>query len=355
MLTVWSVLSGCGVTYSPSAGEPITADAGSDDRVAVIPPDDAGAVTVDASVFTADVVAPDVVDAPVTVPLGEPPYPIVLVHGFAGFRAVGPLDYFYHVGSDLRARGEDVTVPELTPFAAPPQRAAQLATVVDGVLRRTGRGRVILVAHSQGGLDSRYLISTMHYGDRVAALVTVATPHRGTAVADAFNGLLPGATDALLNVVANGIGAIYNGAPSGGDLRRALSAMTTPAMVTFNAQNPDDPRVRYWSYAGRSNGRDGVRQCADGVVADDPVQRDGPTLFLTGTAALIEQRDPVMHVNDGMVEVASARWGRFMGCVPADHFDEVGQIAHVGAVADSGFDHILFYRDVVRRLRAEGL
>jgi hypothetical protein len=28
------------------------------------------------------------------------------------------------------------------------------------------------------------------------------------------------------------------------------------------------------------------------------------------------------------VTVQSARWGTFIGCVPADHFDEVGQIAH---------------------------
>jgi triacylglycerol lipase len=54
-----------------------------------------------------------------------------------------------------------------------------------------------------------------------------------------------------------------------------------------------------------------------------------------------------------MVSVQSARWGEFQGCVPADHFDEVGQIARTGAIA-SGFDHIAFYRRIVSDARAAG-
>jgi hypothetical protein len=37
------------------------------------------------------------------------------------------------------------------------------------------------------------------------------------------------------------------------------------------------------------------------------------------------------------------RWGTFMGCIPADHFDEVGQIADLGPALVSGFDHRAFY------------
>jgi triacylglycerol lipase len=56
-----------------------------------------------------------------------------------------------------------------------------------------------------------------------------------------------------------------------------------------------------------------------------------------------------------MVTVRSAKWGRFMGCVPADHFDEVGQIAQTMPVRESGFDHLAFYRSIVATLERDGL
>ncbi len=42
-----------------------------------------------------------------------------------------------------------------------------------------------IIAHSMGGLDARYLISRLQpKGVDVRSLVTVATPHRGSALAD---------------------------------------------------------------------------------------------------------------------------------------------------------------------------
>ena len=44
--------------------------------------------------------------------------------------------------------------------------------------------RVLIVAHSMGGLDARYMISRMGMEDHVAALLTITTPHRGSPYAD---------------------------------------------------------------------------------------------------------------------------------------------------------------------------
>jgi hypothetical protein len=44
-----------------------------------------------------------------------------------------------------------------------------------------------------------------------------------------------------------------------------------------------------------------------------------------------------------------------MGCVPADHLDEVGQLAESGADLLTGFDHLAFFREVVGNLRHRGL
>jgi triacylglycerol lipase len=332
-----------------------------------LPPDDAGLTLVDlsappdlaeADVPPADVARPAPVDAvalPEAGTVERGPFPIVLVHGFAGFQGIGALTYFYRVADDLRRRGEVVYTPELPPFAPPATRAPVLAATIRRAIAETGRTRVVLIAHSQGGLDARYLISTLAMGDRVAALVTVATPHRGTRLGDAFAGLIPGLNLGVLDAAATAIGAVYNGAPGRAEVRATLAALSERDAAAFNAGNPDDPRVRYYSVAGRSNRRDGHAVCGDAVVANAPTLLDAPFLPLAPLAAFLEGNDPTHLVNDGLVTVQSARWGNFIGCVPADHFDEVGQIAHQGPDRDSTFDHVVLYRDLVRRLRDDGL
>ncbi len=282
-----------------------------------------------------------------------PPYPIVLHHGFAGFRDIGPLNYYFNVARDLRARGETVFEAEVTPFDSPAARGAQLATFIDRVRNETNSEKVVLIAHSQGGLDSRYMISTLGYGDRVALLVTVATPHRGTSVADTTLGFIPGATEGFINAIASLFAWTYNEARMRMDLNAALVGLSEREATNFNNANRDDPRVRYWSWAGRTHLRTGVAVCGDARYANEPLRVDSTFLPLAPFAALIEGLDPINNVNDGMVSVRSARWGEFQGCVPADHFDEVGQIAHTGALA-SGFDHIAFYRRIVTDARAAG-
>jgi len=358
--TTWALLTaallGCGSNHSPSVGQPFGTDAGVLDGRVAIPEVDAGVPLADAPTPTVDAGPSPTFPADAgPIAAGTGPYPIVLVHGFAGFRDLGPINYFYNVAAALRAQGETVFEPVLAPFAAPSVRAPMLAQSLTGVLQRTGRGRVIVIAHSQAGLDARYLISTLGWGDRVAALVTVSTPHRGTRLADALLGRVPEASDGVLNAAASLLGFAYNEARSRADLRAALVALSEGDNAAFQQANPDDPRVRYFSYAGRSNNRDGRTACEGAALPDEPSLTDTPFFPLAPFTRLLERGDPARYVNDGLVTVESARWGRFMGCVPADHFDEVGQIAHRGAVPESGFDHVVFYREMVRRLRQEGL
>jgi pimeloyl-ACP methyl ester carboxylesterase len=55
---------------------------------------------------------------------------------------------------------------------------------VQGVLTATGASKVVLVAHSMGGLASRLLIEDYGMGPRIAKLVTIGTPHLGSETAD---------------------------------------------------------------------------------------------------------------------------------------------------------------------------
>ncbi|MBL8603848.1 MAG: triacylglycerol lipase [Myxococcales bacterium] len=350
------LLWGCGANHSPSVGRPF-GDASVDEGALrdVGEGDDRPEARDDVSwAVDAGDTGPATRDAGPAAP-GLSPYPFVLVHGFAGFREVGPINYFYNVADDLRRRGETVYEVSVAPFAPPAERAPMLATQLQSVLRQSGRGRLNLIAHSQGGLDCRYLISTLGWGDRVASLTTVSTPHRGTRLADALLGVVPGLTDGVINTVATVFGFAYTQIASRADLRGALVGLSERESAAFNAANPDDPRVLYFSYAGRSNRRDGAQVCQDALSPNEPTLTDAPFAPLGPLAAFLEQGDPARNANDGLVTVQSARWGTFVGCVAADHFDEVGQIAHRGANPESGFDHILMYRDIARRVRDRGL
>jgi triacylglycerol lipase len=55
-----------------------------------------------------------------------------------------------------------------------------------------------------------------------------------------------------------------------------------------------------------------------------------------------------------MATVASAKWGSFRGCFPADHLDEVGQVQNDSADRYTRFDHIVFYRNVASDLAKRG-
>ena len=118
--------------------------------------------------------------------------PIVLVHGLLGFDSlrVGPwlvAHYFQGIPEPLCAAGNRVLVASLSPTRCIADRAAQLKALLD---RESPREPVHLIAHSMGGLDSRYLISRLAMADRVLTLTTLGTPHRGSSFADWASGRL---------------------------------------------------------------------------------------------------------------------------------------------------------------------
>lgn len=260
-------------------------------------------------------------------------FPILLVHGWTGFSNIGPLDYFFGVPGTLRDRGYPVAVAVLDPYNSVEVRSAELARQIDEALLSFRSRKLNIIAHSQGGLDARRAVSTLGYGDRVAALVTVATPHRGTPMADVALGYVPGPAQEAMNFLLNLLGA------TGGhesDAEASFHSLSRRYVnEEFNPQNPDDPRVRYLSYAGKC--------CPLGIGCEDACDVE------------IAWAQPIIAGfsgdNDGMVPVESAPWGEFRGVLPADHFDEVGQVA---GITNPYFDQKDFYLGVARDLAAAG-
>ena len=241
-------------------------------------------------------------------------YPIVLAHGFFGWGDTGPADYFFKVKPMLEEAGFTVLEPNVTAVATIAQRGQELAAAIDAAF--PGQ-RVNIIAHSQGGLDARYIISTLGWGDRVVSLTTISCPHRGSGLADVIAGLVPNfgedIIDRILEIVGWDWDVVY-------DLSR------DNVVNNFNPANPDVPGVAYYSYYG--DGGAGVRD------------------VLTFTYNILMR---VEGCNDGIIGCESAIWGEFRGVLPADHWGEIGQL-----LGQTDFDWLAFYLDLATFLKDQG-
>jgi triacylglycerol esterase/lipase EstA (alpha/beta hydrolase family) len=259
-------------------------------------------------------------------------FPIVMVHGWTGFENIGPLTYFYNVREDLEALGYPVAVPVLDPYNSVDIRGEQLADFVDDSLTGLRARKVNLLGHSQGGIDSRYVAAEAGggFGGQIGALITLGTPHYGTPFTDIALGLIPGPTEQVLVWTLNFLGAAQS---QQSDVEASLYTLSETYMQgEFNSTYVDDPRVKYWSWMGHT--------CVAGIGCQDAVD---PLLLFS-----YELIKPMAGDNDGLVPEESAKWGEFLGLIPADHIDQIGQIAGLTGL---NYDHIEFFRDNARMLR----
>ncbi len=286
------------------------------------------------------------------------PFPIVLAHGFFGFESFAGVDfatYFYGVKDALADEGElQVFTPAVDPFNDSTTRGAQLLAHVEAILAETGAGKVVIIGHSQGGLDARVVAHDRP--DLVAAVLTVATPHDGSPIADVALGITESPSAGLIDGLVNLIGApLYDEVGNETSVTEALHQFSTPGITVFNDAYPDSPHVFYASITGRTDYHLGGQACA----ADSPIplitewklERD-PTepLFWVAEAIADDGNEP----NDGLVRARDAKRGEFWGCVPADHMDEIGQLFGDGPGLGNPFDHRALFVELVRELRARG-
>lgn len=236
---------------------------------------------------------------------------LILVHGILGFRQKFGVEYFRGVAEHLRAQGFAVLVPEVNPTLGIAFRGDQLADQINngfssGLLDASQRTHII--AHSMGGLDSRYLLSPVSAKQLLApvrSLTTISTPHHGSPIADLidkpfdlhpFPHLPFRPSSNLLEAALNNLGISLDG----------LRDLTTASCHAFSAKYTNHPSVAYYSVAG--SGRRGFLPTASALLLFHHYIQAS-----TGKA------------NDGLVTVESAKWGTFDRATwPADHGEEVG-------------------------------
>lgn len=116
-------------------------------------------------------------DLPVGAAAGPP---VVLLHGFIDNRSV-----FVVLRRALTRQGRrHLESLNYSPLTRDIRTAAELlGRHVEEICARTGHSRVDIVGHSLGGLIARYYVQRLGGDRRVRTLVTLGTPHGGTAVA----------------------------------------------------------------------------------------------------------------------------------------------------------------------------
>ena len=111
--------------------------------------------------------------------------PVLLVHGVLCNAGV-----FSRLARHLRRNGVDAlyTLSYGPPLASIECFADQLAHKIDAIVAATGAPRVVVVAHSMGGLVVRAHLRK-HGSGRIARVVTIGAPHHGSATAWFFPGV----------------------------------------------------------------------------------------------------------------------------------------------------------------------
>jgi triacylglycerol esterase/lipase EstA (alpha/beta hydrolase family) len=102
--------------------------------------------------------------------------PVVLVPGYLDLKF-----YFALVDKRVKALGRQTSYVELFPNIGDIRLAAGiLRAEIQRVKQATGASKVDLVAHSEGGLISRYYLQKLMETPDVERLITLATPNHGT-------------------------------------------------------------------------------------------------------------------------------------------------------------------------------
>jgi len=183
-----------------------------------------------------------------------------------------------------------------------------------------------------GGLDARYMLSLLKPADvRVASLVTISTPHRGSLVADRFlEGLGGERRDRAARLLSR----------VGLDIAGVEQLTRRYVTEEFNPVVTDIEGVRYFSY---------------GAAMETPSMLNP---FRRSYALLEAQEGP----NDGLVSVESSRWGTYEGTLMGvSHLDLINWSNNIAWTVkgwmgmERRFNAVAFYLGIADMLAKEGL
>ena len=259
-------------------------------------------------------------------------YPILMVHGVF-FRDFRYLNYWGRIPAALEANGATIFYGNHQSAASVADSGREIADRIQQIVKETGCGKVNIIAHSKGGLDSRYAISKLGMAPYVASLTTINTPHRGCEFADYLLGKIP---EKQQQAVANA----YNSAlkklgDTNPDFIAAVTDLTASACENLNRELPDPQ---------------GVYIQSTGSCMKKP---SGGRFPLNTTNAFVKHFD---GENDGLVGYESFKWGsNFIYLKPQGRRGiSHGDVIDLNRENIDTFDVREFYVELVSDLKRRG-
>ena len=263
-------------------------------------------------------------------------YPVLLVHGM-GFRDRKHLGYWGRIPRVLEELGVKIYYGGQDSSGSIEGNGEFLAGRIRQLCAEHNIDKFNVIAHSKGGLDIRYAISSLGMGPYIASVTTINTPHNGSYTVDKLL-KFPACIVRFGCVFADWWFRLL------GDKNprtyAAIRSFRTYDSQEFNRMNPDDPSVYYQSYAFTCK-----------RVTGDML------LFISNIVVRAIEGE-----NDGLLTPRAVKWANFRG-----HLRSVGNrgISHCDEVdmrrrplskkkGDGISDITDFYCDVVKELAQMG-
>ncbi len=261
-------------------------------------------------------------------------YPVVLVHGVAYRDDVRILKYWSNIPQIIKNNGGKVFLANQNAFNSHAENAILIKEKIIDILKETKSEKVNLIAHSKGGLESRYMITKLNMADKIASLTTISSPHQGSSLADSIvtflqNKNLTSKANKLANFYAKLIG------DNNPKALKAAEDLTVSYMKNFNKSVLNMPQVYYQSYGSIIN-------------------ENYPLWIVKIQHKLMKKAE---GENDGIVSINSCKWGNFRGVVKSkeeygiSHFDIVGMKF---VSKSSSFDAEKFVFEIIKDLKERG-
>lgn len=261
-------------------------------------------------------------------------YPILLVHGIF-FRDWQLMNYWGRIPKALVRNGAELYYGSQQSAASIESSAGEIRDKIRSIVEETGCEKVNIIAHSKGGLDSRYAISRLGMDEFVASLTTVNTPHKGCAFVQHLLDTLP---EPIIQWTARKYQSIFTKlGDREPDFLAGVKDLRADACAKFNEETPDKEGVLYQSTTSVMRGA---------FSAPFP---------LCISYGLVKRYDG--GKNDGLVNTATAQWGEFLGVQEASGKRGISHGDMIDLMREDipGFDVPEFYVDLVHKLKDRGL
>jgi len=252
-------------------------------------------------------------------------YPVVLVHGIGAKDRSKIINFWGRIPKILKERGIQVFLGNTDSWGDCDSNAKLLKATIDKILLETRTEKVNIIAHSKGGIDSRYFIWKYNSEDKISSLTTLSTPHNGSELADLIYKKTifhSGTVKKVLNIFGKLYGDINP------DLYNANCQLTSEKMKEFNESIGMDDKVFYQSLY---------------TTIENPLD----DLMMFHSHRYLKS---IAGENDGIVSENSAKWGKNINKIE-------GGISHTEIIdlkRKSGVNIPTIYKKIINELSSNG-